>query len=169
MAAGSTYTPIATQTLSSSATSVTFSSIPQTYTDLVLICDMAYTSTSTTYQGFRVGNGSADSGANYSGTWLRGSGSAVTSGNQTGLTYYNLLSNATGTTRVQTITNIFNYSNTTTYKSEITRTVDQANGPFASVYLWRNTAAINTVQVLDLFGLNFAAGSTFTLYGIAAA
>ena len=33
----STYTPIATQTLGSAAASVTFSSIPQGYTDLVLV------------------------------------------------------------------------------------------------------------------------------------
>jgi hypothetical protein len=165
----STYTPIATQTLASPATSVTFSSIPQTYTDLVLISDMAYTSTSTTYQGFRVGNGSPDSGANYSGTFLQGNGSAASSSRQTGLTYYNLLTSATGTTRVQTITNIFNYSNTSTFKTEISKTIDVPNGIYASVYLWQSTAAINVVQVLDLFGYNFAAGSNFTLYGIKAA
>ena len=36
MAAGSTYTPIATTTLGSAGT-ITFSSIPSTYTDLVIV------------------------------------------------------------------------------------------------------------------------------------
>ena len=41
MAAGITYTPIASTTLGSAAASYTFSSIPNTYTDLVLIASMA--------------------------------------------------------------------------------------------------------------------------------
>ena len=43
MAAGATYTPIATQTPGSNTASISFSSIPGTYTDLVLVIDNAFT------------------------------------------------------------------------------------------------------------------------------
>jgi hypothetical protein len=44
MAAGNTYTPLATQTLGSAAASVTFSSISGAYTDLVLVLNIKSTS-----------------------------------------------------------------------------------------------------------------------------
>jgi hypothetical protein len=47
MAAGNTYEAIATQTLGSAAASVTFSSIPGTYTDLVLVVAMEHVTTGT--------------------------------------------------------------------------------------------------------------------------
>ena len=62
MAAGSTYTPIATQTLSSSVSNITFSSISGIYTDLILIVNIAETPSIGSFV-FRV-NG--DSGNNYS-------------------------------------------------------------------------------------------------------
>jgi hypothetical protein len=164
----STYTPIATTTLGSAASSVTFSSIPQTYTDLIVISDMAYTSTSTTYQGMQVGNGSVDTGNNYGGTFMGGSGTAASSGRNTDVPYYNFLTNATGTVRTQAITQIMNYSNTTTYKTELTRMID-VTSVYASVYTWRSTSAINIIKIIDIFGNNFATGSTFTVYGIKAA
>ena len=78
MAAGSTYTPIATQTLSSGQSSITFSSISSAYTDLVLIA--AIKGTSTIYRQLTV-NG--DNGSNYSMTDLFGDGSSAGSGRQT--------------------------------------------------------------------------------------
>ena len=76
MAAGNTYTPIATNTLSSATASVTFSSISGVYTDLVLVI------TPTIPTGaydilMRVGNGTVDSGTNYSVTRVSGTGSAA--------------------------------------------------------------------------------------------
>lgn len=168
MAASQTYTRIATTTLSSAQSSVTFSSISQSYTDIIVVSDMVYTSTPTTYQGIQVGNGSVDTADNYGGTFLYGNGTNALSGRNTSVPYFNLLTSATGTTRIQAITQIMNYSNTNTYKTEFTRTPD-ITATFASVYTWRSTAAINVVKIIDIFGYNFAVGSTFTLYGIAAA
>ena len=72
-----TYEPISTQTLGTAPTTVTFSSIPQTYTDLVLVFNSK--STTLNYPYLTV---NSDTGANYSRTYLAGSGSAATSGRQ---------------------------------------------------------------------------------------
>lgn len=165
MAAGSTYTPIATYTLLGSASSYTFSSIPTTYTDLVLV--MTATQGAGTSVYCQVGNGSVDTGSNYSYTGLYGSGSAAGSArasNQTGA-YLGYLGS---TTIYNAINHFMNYSNTTTYKTILNRKNQSDQYVEADVALWRSTAAINTIKIYPQSG-NFDAGSTFTLYGIAAA
>jgi hypothetical protein len=72
----STYTPIATTTLGSAATSYTFTSIPTTYTDLILIVNAKNASTGS-YPKMQVGNGSVDTGNNYSRTYLTGNAQAL--------------------------------------------------------------------------------------------
>jgi len=166
MAAGSTYTPIATQTLASATTTVTFSSIPQTYTDLILVFSGASTGT----QGYRVGlgNGSIDTGTDYSETFLSGSGSAASSGRRTG---YPAIVDPTVYTDQQTIIHQFmNYSNTSTYKTVLYRSNSAGNEVTSGVALWRapSNAAINIITA-TAYTQNFVVGSTFTLYGIAAA
>lgn len=172
MAAGSTYTPIATQTLASSAATVTFSSIPSTYTDLVLIAQPSILSSSDNMR-IRVGNGSVDSGAYYSYTALTGNGSSATSArasNETGyLTDYN---GYMGTTQGDTtkVINFQDYANGSTYKTILTRSNRAGTGVDAMVGLWRKTDAINIMTLYVSGGATqFATGSTFTLYGIAKA
>jgi len=167
MAAGSTYTPIATTTLSTGTTSYTFSSVPTTYTDLVLVI-RASNASSASYPKVRVGNGSVDSGSNYSRTYLSGTGSSAVSGRDTG-TFYGIsaYSDSDNNFAYVSIVNIMNYSNTTTYKTILARSNNAGIGLDAIVSLWRSTAAINTVNVLA--DTNFEAGTSFTLYGIAAA
>ena len=77
MAAGSTYTPIATNTLGSAQASVTFSSISGSYTDLVLIINAGTSDASEQDCLIRV-NG--DTGSNYSATYMYGTGSSAASG-----------------------------------------------------------------------------------------
>ena len=77
MAAGSTYSTIATTTLASAAASYTFSSIPTTYTDLILVLNGSFDTFNNVR--FQVGNGSVDTGSNYSATRLLGDGSAASS------------------------------------------------------------------------------------------
>ena len=159
MAAGSTYTPIATTTLGSAAASYTFSSIPSTYTDLVLIINPNSTVDN---MNFRF-NG--DTGTNYSNTWLFGDGSSASSTRGTNrTTIAGTVSSGLEIVRFQ----IMNYSNTTTYKSTLNRPDDAANYVGANVGLWRSTAAINSVTILAGSG-NIPAGAMLTLYGIAAA
>jgi hypothetical protein len=66
------------------------------------------------------------------------------------------------------IHNFMNYSNTTTYKTILSRSNNSAIGTDAVVGLWRSTAAINTIKILPANNA-FEVGSSFTLYGIKAA
>jgi hypothetical protein len=167
MAAGSTYTPIATTTLGSAAASYTFSSIPSTYTDLILV--FSGTNNQAVNTADYTLRFNSDSGTNYSRTAAMGNGSTTNSvrgSNQTSLflTYWG----APSTTQTTIITNILNYANTTTYKTVTTRNANSASGTDITAGLWRSTSAINTILITNTVG-TFSSGSTFTLYGIAAA
>ena len=163
MAAGSTYTPIATQTLGSAASSVTFSSISGSYTDLVLVINgKTVTSTADLYMRFN-----NDTGTNYSNTSLIGDGSAVASTRGSGVSVIKLNTNSTGDSTVWKI-NVMNYANTTTYKTTLSRFDYAGGGTEAYVNLWRDTSAINRIDILPSTG-NLDTGMVLTLYGIAAA
>jgi len=169
MAAGSTYTPIATTTLGGAAATVTFSSIPSTYTDLVLVCNVKSTTTSNAYLNVRY---NSDTSNNYSVTVLRGNGSSASStrGSNTSVAYLNYTYAMPTSMETAIISQIQNYSNSTTYKTAINRSNIASQGVEALVTLWRNTAAINNIVVsTDNGGAILDTGSTFTLYGIAAA
>ena len=160
----STYTPIATQTLGSATTTVTFSSIPTTYTDLVIVLSTKLASTASTYMNF---NG--DTSGNYSLTRIYGNGtSAVSDRIGTSLTGIDVQYIGSGDGNVTTI-NIMNYSNATTYKTSLTRwnTAGSTGYVGANVNLWRSTSAITSIVFSN--SVNFSIGSTFTLYGIKAA
>jgi hypothetical protein len=163
----STYTPIATQTLGSAAASVTFSSIPQGYTDLVLVCSPVSTTGSNTYMWVRYND---DSGSNYSSTIMRGNGSAAGSVRLTNQTYQYICYSAEVPTvagRTTVITQLQNYSNSTTYKTALTRNNDVVQITEAIASLWRNTAPITSITIdMDASGSVIAAGSTFSIYGI---
>ena len=169
MAAGSTYTPIANQVLGSSAASVTFSSIPSTYTDLILVT-MVQKTNSGSGSGFNM-RFNSDTGTNYSNTYLEGSGSSASSyrsSNSTGANAGALTSSAVSTQFDVNINQIMNYSNSTTYKTLITRYNDNEYSYVgSSVSLWRNTAAITSITLYS--SIDFAVNSRFTLYGIQAA
>jgi hypothetical protein len=159
-----TYEKIATTTLGSASNNVTFSSIPATYTDIVVICNAKVTS-STADLWF---NFNSDTGSNYSITFVSGNGSVIqgarnTNATKMSVTNYGYLETTIGTY----IVNIQNYSNTTTYKSSLARANTTSNGLAAGAGLWRSTAAISTIKISPSAD-NFATGSTFTLYGIKA-
>jgi hypothetical protein len=165
-----TYEKIATTTLGSAAAStVTFSTISGAYTDLVLVVSTTNNTGVTapsTYLRFN-----SDTGSNYSTTMLYGDGSSAGSGRSTNSTYalINWLGGGSNSIIVNSITHIFNYSNTTTFKTLLSRYNNSSVEVDAGVSLWRSTSAITSVTVLDTTGRNFASGSTFTLYGIKAA
>ena len=71
----STYTPIASQTLGSAAASVTFSSIPQGYTDLIIVMNGTTSTNENTYMRYN-----SDSSSLYSVTYVGGDGSTASSG-----------------------------------------------------------------------------------------
>ena len=165
MAAGATYEPIATTTLSSAAASYTFSSISSAYTDLVVVCS-AVTATVDNL----VINFNGDTASNYSWTTLGGNGTAASStrGASTNLPYIQYASGV-DTTRSTVLVNVMNYKNTTTYKTAICRGNNTGYGTDATVVLWRSTSAISSLTILTRGAVNLATGTVLTLYGIAAA
>lgn len=164
MAAGSTYTPIATTTVS--GTSYTFSSIPSTYTDLILV-NFIGNATGAGAGGIQI-RYNGDTGSNYSWTYLVGTGSSAVSGRSSG-TYFDIGMTNNTTDFSQVICQIQNYSNTTTYKTTMSRSASAATEVSANVSLWRSTSAINSITVTKADGANFKSGTTLTLYGITAA
>jgi hypothetical protein len=158
----STYTPIATTTVGSAVASVTFSSIASTYTDLIIVVAGTVNTGITTLEL----QFNSDTGSNYSNTSMRGTGSSASSSRQS-----SQVSQSSGfidTTVSNSIIQIMNYSNATTYKTTIARGNSSAYGTGAFVNLWRSTAAINAVKV-EAGGYNFQTGSTLTLYGVKSA
>lgn len=164
--ASNTYVALATQTLSSGAASVTLSSIPQGYTDLVLVMRVGASSSGQglTYQL----NG--DTSSNYSVTAIRGNGTAASSFRQSNNSEVIVSNFAEPPTSgfATYIVNFQNYSNTTTNKTSISRGSAGGSGVDALVGLWLSTAAINSI-LIKISGGTMSTGSTFTLYGIAAA
>jgi len=163
MAAGSTYTPLATVTAAGgNNTQLLMSSIPSTYTDLVLIMAGGLNASNNCYIQF---NG--DTASNYSYTYIFGDGTSASSsrGSSTAQSVLNYI----GTGQSVTTISINNYSNSTTYKTALSRGNDTTTGTMASVVLWRNTAAISSITLKAGPSGTFNSGTTFTLYGIAAA
>ena len=168
MAAGATYTPIATTTLGSSSASYTFTSIPTTYTDIILIAQGIMTSNARI--DLLMGNGSVDTGSNYSNTEMYGDGTnAYSQGRSNNSTMQGIFDGqGAGTGQFTFAAHFMNYANTSTYKTVLGRYASVTGGSIgATVGLWRSTAAINTIKIQPTS--NFAAGIMFTLYGIASA
>jgi hypothetical protein len=168
MAAGSTYTPIATTTLGSTTTAVTFSSLGS-YTDLRLVTVVKNTSGDwdLTYRF------NSDSGSNYSRTVLTGNGTTANSYRESNATYLrpDVDAYVNSSTWQFVTTDFMNYSNSTTYKTSLSRVNGGATPAVeATVGLWRSTSAITSITVeLQAGSGTFQVGSTFTLYGIASA
>lgn len=162
-----TYEPISTQTVGTAIASVTFSSIPQTYTDLIFIVSAA----SSVAQDPIVRLNS-DSGTNYSYTTLTGNRANAVSArgtNQTGMAQNYFGSDSTTLSENARVMHFFSYSNTTTYKTMLARAGRGNTDGLALVCnLWRNTAAITSITAITGSG-TYSIGSTFTLYGIKAA
>ena len=163
MAAGNTYEAIAAQTLGSNAASVTFSSISGAYTDLIMVVN-AITSTASEYMSINL---NSDTGSNYSRTNLAGNGTSAVSvrGSNETVGYIGAETYGTNALKFNTVVHFMNYANTTTYKTFLSRANHVDLAAEAIVGLWRSTSAITTIKVNS----NFATGSTFSLYGIAAA
>ena len=158
-----TYEPIATTTLSSSGT-VTFSSIPSTYTDLILVVN-----------GKATGNGQLSMRINgatssYSTTSITGSGSTAGSTYENAASYlqFGYYGYFDASNQAMAIANIMNYANTTTFKTILATERNSATGIDVSVGLWRSTAAITSIQTYAS-GANFAAGTIVSLFGVKSA
>jgi hypothetical protein len=172
MAAGPTYEPVGTPvTLGANAASTTFSAIPGTYTDLILICNFGSTSSG----GAAGVQFNGDTAGNYSGTTMYTGGSTAISQrmtNQTGINIERSVAPTASAIESSFVLQVMNYANATTFKPTISR----ANSPTGTykglemtINTWRSTAAITSMKVYFMGGEIFVAGTTFCLYGIKAA
>jgi hypothetical protein len=169
MPAGNTYEAIATTTVTGSAVAdVTFTGIPSTYTDLVIVCSLKIAATSATNTFIKVGNGSIDTGSNYSWTRMLGDGSSASSSRASSVSDGVIIGDANLNDFTADILHLQNYSNTTTNKTIITRNNLASALTQAAVGMWRSTSAIDQVRI---FGnvRNLAVGTTISIYGIKAA
>jgi len=159
-----TYVALRTTTLGTAVNSVTFDLTGITgYTDIKLVMNASYSSEDYTCFQF---NG--DTATNYSETPIVGNGSSVSSGRAANRAF--IFTQAVAGTSVPFMvqSNFMNYSNSTTYKTVLSRSDCASRDVTASVGLWRSTAAITSIKVYGLTGANFQVGSTFSLYGIQA-
>lgn len=152
------WVPLATTTLSSSASSVTFASIPSGYKDLTLVVQANNT---TTDEGTRVRiNG--DSGSNYAYSYMRGNGSTPTSAS--GTTSYVPGSDNFSAVGSMGVYEFLDCSATDKHKAILTRggtAVDDTKFYFTR---WANLNAIFALEISPTANL-FASGSTFSLWG----
>lgn len=158
-----TYEPIATTTLGSAASSITFSSIASSWTDIRLVL----TATASGGNGAPRLTFNLDTGSNYSVTVLYGDGSTAGSYAQTSQAFIggaDLVITANPTLRTY---DIFSYAGSTNKTLLQTENADKnGSGTVARIVgLWRNTSAI-TSMTITMSANNFAIGTTATLYGI---
>jgi len=164
---------IAATTLNSTTASITFSSIPQTYTHLqirgISRCNRAVSFGNSMQVQF---NG--DTGSNYfQYHYLYGDGSATGAGagNLTTQAYVgsSLGSSALANTFSTTIIDILDYKNTNKYK--VIRSLDgyDINGS-GGIYLnsanWNSTSAITSIVIYPTVSFSFLQYSSYALYGI---
>jgi pantothenate kinase len=150
--------------LGSAASSITFSSISSSYTDLKVVLQFAPSNDDRAICRFN-----SDSSTNYSVTTLVGNGSTASSGRSSSETYIQPSRNAGAANEEQlVIMDIFSYSGSTnkTVLSDVAADRNGAGVTVKSVNLWRSTSAINAINFTLLNGNNYKIGSTATLYGI---
>jgi len=166
MAFQSTYTPLATYTVPSAVSNVTFTSISQDYTDLEVVITGSFTTLDAI--NIRVGSTVLDTGSNYAAVYAYGTNTTFSAGNF----QVNQTSGNAGVlgTNISTARIYFGaYSNTNFYKTMINKCGDGATQVKMGSTLWRSNAAINTIQFFSPSSYNFTTGTTFTIYGIASA
>ena len=152
------YTALANVTLASAAATVTFSSISQSYKDLFLVIQATFSSAPNDV--LMIFNG--DSSSSYPVVEVRGESTVGTSAfSRNGI----FIMYASNTTQVQVRCNIMDYAATNKHKSVLTRFEKPDVQTNMSASRWPSTSAITSL-VLDCQTSDWAAGSTFALYGV---
>ena len=168
------YDSIATVTVGAGgAASITFSSIPATYTHLQLRATMR-TSDTGSYAADIVIQFNSDTGTNYSNHILYGNGSSAGSGGASSqsknYTIFTSTAIAGSSFFGAAVVDVLDYANTNKYKTIRSLSGADYNNTNGQVRfgssVWLNTNAINTITLTDYVRTNFAQYSSFALYGI---
>jgi hypothetical protein len=164
-----TYTPLATVTVGIATLTVTFSNIPSTYKDLILVSSLACTATGDTAR-LRF-NG--DTGSNYNWVFINGTGSVASSSSQSNQNILNFSASVglpTVVGKYNNILQIMDYSATDKHKTIVSRTnqnEDTFPGTTALAGRWASTSAITSMSIFPST-FNLIAGSRLDLYGVIA-
>jgi hypothetical protein len=162
-----TYEPIATTTLGSATNTITFSSIPSTYTDLKIsfvgLATANYIRTRLRFNG--------DTGNNYNFLFLFANGSVANTSNSSGISY--IQADTEGIIIAQPSFysfDILSYGGSTRKNCLITCSENKNGSGHVGKFIgmWNSTAAINSVTLVT-DASTFAAGTIATIYGIKAA
>jgi hypothetical protein len=161
-----TYVLLNQLTLLPVVNSVTFSNIPQGYSDLIITINGRPSDTSYPVVALRF---NADSGNNYSYVGMSGNGSTTARGANSSMGYASL-GQAYGTgpstsSRFQTLAHIMDYSALDKNKTVLSRNNVPGTGVEAQATRWANTAAVSSITAITTSG-GFANGTTFSLYGV---
>lgn len=147
--------------LSSSASSVTFSNIPQGYGDLVVIHNNFGTANNDANSNF-IFNDDTSSSYDRLYAFFESSNSTPVSGYGTGT---NMAVFGLRTTVGLCTAHIMDYSATDKHKTVLTRTNTGNHLVWMSSGRWTKTEAINSIKLSAYLG-NFAVGSVISLYGV---
>ena len=166
--AAGAYELISSQILTSASTSIVFSSIPSTYKHLQLRMTLRGTDTGGYQEPLEI-RFNSDTGSNYNSHFLRGNGTAVSSGT------------SGTTTRIYADPAVIGDASTAgIWAANVVDIVDYANrilsgmmGSRTNDYdirlhsgVWLNTTAVSTITLPHAYGTGYKAGSRFSLYGI---
>lgn len=173
---GSSYTLIAENRLTSDTATVTFSSIPNSYAHLELWASMRGNNASPFQDYYMQFNGDTSNTYRRGEYWIRGSQTAPSGygvnsslpsvyggqglGDQAGANYF-----------AATLLQINDYASSTKFKTVDSLTGNQnTSDGFAIWYdgVWENTAAINSISLINTGGSVFRANTYFTLFGVGA-
>lgn len=162
-----TYENIATTTLTSTASTITFNSIPGTYTDLRLVF-VGTVDAGGSGSGLRLKINN-DGSTLYSLTEVYGDGSSAAAARVSNNAFA-YLSNATGlSTTVPTFATVdfFSYAGSIN-KFFLSTLQGDKNGSGAVEYMAHRYQSTNAITRIDIYPANpnFASGTTATLYGI---
>jgi hypothetical protein len=171
--AATDYESIATVTVGAGGTStVTFSSIPSTYTHLQ-VRFIARTSNASTGDGlaFRY---NSDTGNNYNYHYVFGDGSTTGASGSSVAVSKNIIYRATGASAGASmfgagIVDILDYKNTSKYKTARNLGGADSNGSGISIFtsgLWLSTSAITQIDITSDSSSTIQQYSSFALYGI---
>lgn len=166
----SSYESIATATGTGSSGTITFSSIPSTYTHLqVRILGRSDTAAVTQTAVLTLNN---DTGANYAYHTLLGDGTIVSAAGTASASniprIYSVGNNATASVMSVGIIDIHDYASTTKNKTVRIWTGDDRNGSGRTALssgLWQSTTAVSRLDIITAAG-NWTTATKFALYGI---
>jgi hypothetical protein len=169
--AAGAYEQITTQVLSSTTSTITFSSIASTYKHLELRI-VARTNGAGTEDGIRITFNGSTTG--YSRHSLYGDGSSVYSGANTSQSYADTYPAAIASANTTNefgslLVSVLDYASTS--KNKTIRTLGGHTNPSAKAIslvsnLWASTSAVSSISLVSSFGNSFVSGSRFSLYGI---